>query len=127
MAKDLNHVVKRINLAIRLHRADINRRIEHNRHGFTAAQIYAAMGETAAAAVQDQIAKADAAIVAIGEAEKAAALATAQAAPAAAQAAPATAQAAPATAQAAPAAAQAAPAAAQAAPAAAQAAPAAAS
>ena len=48
----------------------LKRRVNRNAHGYTPADIYAAMGQTAAAAVQNHIIRADAAIVALAAGDK---------------------------------------------------------
>jgi hypothetical protein len=44
---------------------DLRQRIEHNKHGYTADELYAAMGQPAAAAVADYFAKAAVAVSAL--------------------------------------------------------------
>lgn len=68
----VDQVARRIHRTLAITTSALKKRINNNAYGYTSAEIYAAMGETAAAAIQDHIAKADAAVSALVAAETAA-------------------------------------------------------
>jgi hypothetical protein len=65
----VDQVARRIHRTVAITTSALKKRINNNAYGYTSAEIYAAMGETAATAVQDHIAKADAAVSALVAAE----------------------------------------------------------